>query len=151
MTVGQSQTCILFIDGAARNNPGPAGAGICLKCGESMLFCEGFYLGSLTNNQAEYRALLLGLAAAQDFLAKGSKIVIFSDSELLVRQILGIYKVKKPELIVLYERAKQLLEFFEYTIRHVRREENKQADLMANKGVDSKKVVPELLRQRVGV
>ncbi len=144
------ETCILYIDGAARNNPGPAGAGVCLRCGEKMLFCEGFYLGSLTNNEAEYQALLLGLAAAQDCVA-GAKLAVFSDSELLVRQITGIYKVKKPELKILHGRAMGLLSLFDYTIKHVRREENKLADLMANKGIDTKNSIPPSLRERAGL
>jgi len=142
---------ILSVDGASRKNPGPAGAGVCLNRGEESVFCEGFFLGVQTNNEAEYSALLLGLAAAQDFIKPGEKLLIISDSELLVRQVLGVYKVKKPELRVLYDRVMTFFPLYKSSIKHVLREKNACADALANKGIDSKNGIPTYLRERTGL
>lgn len=141
----------LFVDGASRNNPGPAGAGVCLHRGEESVFCEGFFLGSKTNNEAEYIALLLGLAVVQDFIKPGEKLIIISDSELLVRQLQGVYKVKKPELRVLYDQVMKLWKHYMPSIKHVLREKNTCADALANKGIDIKNEIPVYLRERTGL
>jgi ribonuclease HI len=93
------------------------------------------YLGQTTNNVAEYEALLLGLEA---LIAMGKKrIRVQSDSELLVRQLNGQYRVRDPKLQKLFGRAQSLLRHFDrYTIVHVRREANKLADKLANRGID---------------
>lgn len=125
----------LNIDGGARGNPGPAGAGVVLKDErERPRFEAGFYLGRATNNQAEYRALLLGLDAAGR--ANVDVIAIFSDSELLVKQITGEYRVKAAGLVPLLEQAQQKMLKFNWQIRHVRRENNKRADELANMAMD---------------
>ena len=139
----------LFVDGAARNNPGPAGAGICLCRDGVECTCEGYFLGRATNNEAEYQAMALGLILARRQLADGDRLEIFSDSELLVKQILGVYKVKKPELRVWHERIKKILLSFSYSIRHVVREKNMRADELANRGIDKKNMVPEEIQQEI--
>ena len=128
---------LLMVDGASRGNPGEAG------CGAAILNPEGEsvrelarYLGKATNNVAEYAALLMGLEEALKLGVK--KIRVQSDSELLVRQLNGIYRVKEPRLIELHQKAQALLRRFESSrIMHVRREENRIADRLANEGIDA--------------
>jgi ribonuclease HI len=127
---------LLMVDGAARGNPGEAGSGavICDENGAPVRELSR-YLGKTTNNVAEYEALLMGLEA---LLALGRKnIRVQSDSELMVRQLTGQYRVRDPKLKALHERALSLLRHFDrYTIVHVRREANKLADKLANRGID---------------
>jgi len=126
---------ILWTDGAARGNPGPAGAGVVLKTpsGE-LILTENEYLGETTNNVAEYRALLLGLERA---LERGiRRIEVRADSELLIKQLLGKYRVNSPHLRQLYQQARELLQRFESNkLVHVRREHNAEADYQANLGI----------------
>ncbi|MBA3954139.1 ribonuclease HI family protein [Candidatus Dependentiae bacterium] len=128
----------LFIDGAARNNPGPAGAGIYIIKNGVEFSKHGFFLGSKTNNQAEYLALLLGLLCLKTVMQPQDKLIIKSDSELLVRQLNGVYSIKNPELKRIATTIKELLSVLRYTLVHVRREENSVADCLANKGIDKK-------------
>lgn len=127
---------VLWTDGAARGNPGPAGAGAILKTpsGE-VLAAESLYLGHTTNNVAEYRALLLGLERA---LSCGvERVEVRADSELLIKQLRGEYRVRSDGLRPLYEEAKQLLGRFRSSkLTHVRREHNTEADRLANRGID---------------
>jgi ribonuclease HI len=126
-----------YIDGAARGNPGPAGAGVWIaprgEEGAEELFEA---LGRTTNNVAEYRALLIALARAEEVGA--DEVEIFSDSELLVRQVNGNYRVKadhlKPLVAEAVHRAKG---FRRFSIVHVRREQNRNADRLANLGADA--------------
>ncbi len=123
------------IDGAARGNPGPAGAGVLLSTGNGRKVRElSVYLGEATNNVAEHCALILAL---QEALKQGSrKVAVFSDSELLVRQVNGEYRVKDKQLQWLHVLIRQLIEAFShFEIRHVPREENRQADRLANRAV----------------
>ena len=127
----------LFIDGASKGNPGHAGIGIRIeedgKCRAE--HCE--YIGCTTNNVAEYRALIKGLEMAAEFRA--NRVTVFSDSELVVRQMNGAYKVKSGGLLPLYQTAhKQSRTFDGFQIRHVRREENREADRLANQGIATK-------------
>ena len=126
----------LFTDGAARGNPGPAGAGFVISDGNGHVVFEGSeYLGETTNNQAEYRALTHGLAKALEL--DFSNIDISMDSELIVKQVKGEYKVKNQGLKPLYKEVKELLnKFVEFNIKHIRRENNKEADRLANRAVD---------------
>jgi len=133
----------LCIDGAARNNPGPAGAGVYITHGEKVVLKKGFFLGNKTNNQAEYSALLLGLAYVREHLVDLGDVCIKSDSQLLVRQLLKEYRVKDPQLQILYRRAVELLEGMSYCVCHIPREENSIADSLANEGIDKKHSVPE--------
>jgi ribonuclease HI len=125
-----------MVDGAARGNPGDAGCGaVILDESGAVVKKLSCYLGKATNNVAEYEALLMGLKA---LIAMGKKrIRVQSDSELLVRQLNGQYRVRDPKLRMLFERARSLLRHFDlYTIVHVRREANKLADKLANHGID---------------
>lgn len=128
----------LFTDGAARGNPGPASIGAVLKSPSGENVAEiSEYLGETTNNQAEYRALLAGLRKALELAVK--KIDVFLDSELVVKQLHGQYKVKHPDLIPLFEEVKSLLRKFSVIqVSHVRREKNKEADKLANLALDSR-------------
>lgn len=133
----------LFIDGASRNNPGPAGAGLALFKGDEPVEMRGFYLGAKTNNQAEYFALLLGIFYLKKHVCEGDLVVIVSDSQLLVRQVQGAYQVKNAELKMLHGLAHKLLSGLTYNIVHVLREENKEADALANQGIDKNRKPPQ--------
>jgi ribonuclease HI len=127
---------ILWSDGAARGNPGPAGIGAILKSpnGE-VLATESRFLGHTTNNIAEYRALLLGVTRALELGIEN--LEIRADSELLIKQLRGEYRVKNEGLKPLYAEAKQLLSRFRAVkLTHVRRELNVEADRLANRGID---------------
>jgi ribonuclease HI len=135
--IAQAQTeWLLMVDGAARGNPGEAGAGAAILDENGAIVKEiSRYLGHATNNVAEYEALLMGLEA---LLALGKKrIKVQSDSQLLVRQLNGEYRVKDEKLKLLFQRASTLLsQFSTYRILHVPRELNKLADRLANRGID---------------
>jgi ribonuclease HI len=132
----QGKTLSLFTDGASRGNPGEAGAGVCILDEEGgELVAAGQYLGQCTNNEAEYRALLLGLARCKEFGRGRLKAQL--DSELIVKQIRGQYRVKHPNLIPLFREAMaRLSEFASYAVTHVRREKNSRADELANRAID---------------
>jgi ribonuclease HI len=119
----------LYCDGASRGNPGDAGIG-CLLFIDNQRIELSEYIGKTTNNVAEYTALIRGLEEALKHKAK--YIEVFSDSELLVFQISGIYKVRNSKLIPLYEKVRELLnKFNHYKIYNVYREENSIADKLA--------------------
>jgi len=128
----------IYTDGASRGNPGEAGAGVIIynERGELVKKVKK-YLGTTTNNVAEYRALILAL---QEALAlQGEVIHLFSDSELIVRQINGIYKVKDSKMKVLATEARELLSrFMHYTISAIERGKNKEADTLANMAIDER-------------
>ncbi len=139
----------VYIDGASRGNPGEAGIGILIKTekGETLFSAAG-YSGKLTNNQAEYNALIAALTKINktpSLLSTGGPknaglITIHSDSELIVKQLNGQYKVKEPELKKLNNRVKELIQAIPSKIefKHIRREQNREADRLANTGIDSK-------------
>ncbi|MFZ5448092.1 MAG: ribonuclease HI family protein [Thermodesulfobacteriota bacterium] len=128
----------LYCDGASRGNPGQAGAGVVLIDALGDIRVQhGEYLGQATNNVAEYQALILGLKMARNLGVK--KLQAFADSELLVRQLKGVYRVKAPHLQPLYEAAQQALKEFEtFEISHVPRNLNHLADRLANAAIDQK-------------
>src|SRR5438445_696140 len=127
----------LHIDGASRGNPGPAAFAFVITRPGLPPVEEAQTLGSVTNNVAEYTALVRGLEAAADLGLK--RLAVFSDSELLVKQMNGEYRVKHPDLLPLYEDARELVkEFDSVAISHVRREHNKRADALCNEALDSK-------------
>lgn len=125
-----------YIDGAARGNPGPAGAGVYIEAVDGRPAEELFEaLGRATNNVAEYRALLLALARAGEMRA--DTVEILSDSLLLVQQINGIFKVKAAHLVPLVSDAvRRAKGFRRFSIRHIPREKNRLADRLANLGAD---------------
>jgi ribonuclease HI len=128
----------LYTDGASRGNPGEAGAGAVILDGQGEeLAARSFYLGKCSNNVAEYKALIFGLQAALELGCR--QLEIFLDSQLIVRQVQGQYKVKNAGLKPLFAQVKQLLaKLNSFTISHVPRNENKRADELANRGIDDK-------------
>lgn len=134
---------MLFIDGASRKNPGIAGAGVYLLKDDMPTFKKGFFLGYKTNNQAEYLALLLGIFYAKEHFSKADALYVMSDSELLIKQMKGEYRVKNEPLKQLFDLAHHLLKGTAYTLCHVRRENNTEADALANVGIDKRGKVPD--------
>ena len=127
---------IIYSDGGARGNPGPAGIGAVLYDEHKNLLAEiSSYLGVATNNQAEYKALIAALKKAKDLGAK--EIDCFLDSELVVKQLKREYKVKNAELAPLFLEIHNLsLSFQKINYSHIRRELNKEADRLANEAMD---------------
>ncbi|MHA1912288.1 MAG: ribonuclease HI family protein [Candidatus Kariarchaeaceae archaeon] len=133
-----TEKIILFFDGASRGNPGESGAGWLIIKGKEKV--EGAdYLGKKTNNQAEYTALIRGLEEAVK--RKWTKeISIKGDSELIMKQLKGEYQVKSERIKPLYKKVVKLLQKFDkWECKHVKREKNKKADRLANKGIDERK------------
>jgi ribonuclease HI len=130
---------IAHIDGASRGNPGPAAYGVVLESGEgTRLTTLSNTIGRTTNNVAEYHGLLAALQYALEH--KVRRLKVLSDSELMARQIQGAYKVKSPDLKPLYERARSAIARLEsFSIEHVRREHNREADKLANLALDGAK------------
>jgi len=127
----------LYTDGGARGNPGPAGIGVVLLTASGDVVEElADSIGTATNNVAEYQALLAGLELALD---RGiERLDVFLDSELVVRQVNGQYKVKDAGLKPLHAQACQLLSrFHEVDVKHVRREQNAEADRLVNEAIDA--------------
>jgi ribonuclease HI len=124
------------VDGGARGNPGPAAIGVVLRDGDGEVLEErGERIGRATNNVAEYRALLRGIELAAAHGA--TELELIGDSELVVRQVEGRYKVKDATMRELHSEVKRALEGFEsWTIRHVRRESNAEADRLVNEVLD---------------
>lgn len=133
---------IIYTDGGARGNPGPAGAGAVVLDEKGKVLREiSDYLGVATNNVAEYEALIRALSALREMfgteIAK-MEVQINMDSELIVRQMQGIYKVKAPELKPRYVQVKTLLAAMPKTsFTHIPREKNKKADALVNKAIDA--------------
>ena len=127
---------VLHTDGASRGNPGHAAAGIVLADGQgTVLVRDAAYLGVLTNNQAEYRALILGLHAAARY--NPASVRVYMDSELVVRQMRGEYRVKHELLLPLYEQACAAARALPHvTFANVPRSENAEADALANAALD---------------
>jgi len=121
----------IFIDGSSRGNPGRAGCGVVIRDGTgTTLLEEGFDLGEMTNNAAEYNALIIALEEA--LLLRADRVKVYTDSELLVRQVNGQYRVKNPRLKVLHQRVMRLADGFEgFSVQHVPRQENTLADRLA--------------------
>jgi len=132
---------IVHTDGGARGNPGPAGIGFVIAQGDTTLKEQGAYIGERTNNFAEYEALIEALREVQE-LFKGAlgdiEVEVRMDSELVVRQIEGRYKVKEPTLKEKFAEVQKLLAHIpHYAFVHVRREFNKRADELVNEAIDA--------------
>lgn len=128
---------VISCDGASRHNPGPAGIGAQITSADGAVIAEiSEGIGVTTNNVAEYGAAIAGMEAA---LALGAtRITLRSDSQLMIKQLLGAYRVKHPNLKPLHAQAGALLDRFEEaTLQHVPREQNTEADRLANLGVDA--------------
>ena len=128
----------LFTDGGSRGNPGPAGAGFVIKDKQGRtILARGVFLGEATNNIAEYAAVKAGLAAAKELSAQS--IRLFADSQLLVRQLNGQYKVKSDTLRPYYTDCMTLLASFRsWQATHIYREQNTEADKLANQAMDKR-------------
>lgn len=136
MSEQSKKVLIINTDGGSRSNPGPAGIGLVIKneAGE-LIYEHGSYIGIATNNVAEYSALVKALEEAKNL--GGTDVKIQMDSELIVKQMLGVYKIKEPTLQTLATKVLSLLKHFNsYSFVHVRREFNKEADAMVNKALD---------------
>jgi ribonuclease HI len=127
---------VVNVDGGARGNPGPAAIGAVVRDAAGEVLEErGERIGTATNNVAEYRALLLGIERAAQLGA--SELELIGDSELIVRQVKGEYKVKDARMRELHTEVKRALRPFErWSIRHVRREHNAEADRLVNAALD---------------
>jgi len=136
----------LFADGGSRGNPGPAASGAVLYAEDGSTLAEvGEYLGVATNNVAEWQALLIGLRRARELGV--DTIAVRMDSELVVRQVTGVYRVKHEALIPIAGKVKTLLrEFRSSDIRHVPRKQNAAADAVVNQVLDE-----EAARRRAGM
>lgn len=129
---------VIYTDGGARGNPGPAALGVVVGDKE---YSE--YLGEMTNNKAEYLALVFALKKAKALLggkkAGEAEIEVRMDSELIVRQLNGIYKIKEPDLQPLFIEVWNLrLDFKKVTFHHIPREQNKRADRLVNQALDER-------------
>ena len=134
---------VIFIDGASRGNPGPAGLGVVIKDENKKTIKEFYkYIGNATNNIAEYNALVYGL---QEALIIGAEEVILNlDSELVAQQLKGEFRVKDPRIKSLFDQAVHLINAFKkFDVIHINREKNKEADKLANKAIN----LSELKRQ----
>lgn len=127
---------VIYADGASRGNPGPAAIGVTIKDKRGKLIaCISQRIGRTTNNQAEYRAIIAALEEATRLGAK--QVEIKTDSELVVKQINGDYRVKKATLKPLYQQVKQLQGLLQcFTITHIPRQQNIEADKLANKALN---------------
>ncbi len=138
----ETELAVMYCDGASSGNPGKSGIGVVINVASNnsqqpekkKKYRISEYIGTATNNVAEYSALIKGLEKAKSLGLK--KIKVYLDSELLVRQINGIYKVKNKNLMKLWIKANSILKAFdEYEVIHVRRELNKEADALATEAV----------------
>ena len=128
---------VLYVDGGARGNPGPAGVGAVLEddTGNELARANA-YIGEATNNVAEYRALLLGHERARELGVRDLEIV--NDSQLVARQLTGEYRVKNEDLKLLHDQARRALRQFEHwSVRSVPREKNEVADALVNEAIDA--------------
>jgi len=130
----------IHTDGASRGNPGPAAYAFVIRLPDGEMIEEAECLGQMTNNQAEYTALVRALERALGLGAE-NHLAIHSDSELMVKQMRGEYRVKNEELRGLYDQARELADHFRgrVTFRHVRRGENGRADALCNEALDGKR------------
>ena len=142
------KTLRLYTDGAARGNPGPAGLGVVIEDDQGLRLrglCR--FIGTATNNVAEYLAVIEGLTAVSEW--KPDRVELFLDSKLVVEQLKGNYRVKNAALAPLHARASKLLRALpEVEIRHVERVKNKGADALANRAIDEWKGAPAAQQTR---
>lgn len=133
--MSETKNLIIYTDGGARGNPGPAGIGIviCSTGGKCKKFSQ--YIGKTTNNQAEYRALIFALEKAKKL--NPQKITCYLDSELVCRQLNGFYKIKNKALKPLFQKVEALAsQFQDVNFLSIPREKNRQADKLVNKAID---------------
>lgn len=127
---------IVYTDGGSRGNPGPGGAGAVIYRDGVELEGASLFLGDVTNNIAEYEAIILGVSLAKKYAEPGEAIHMRLDSELATKQLKGEYKIKQEHLKELAARVKEEVRGLSVTFTHVRREQNKRADELANIAMD---------------
>ncbi len=128
----------IYTDGASKGNPGESGIGVVLKIDEQIVGDIKKYIGEATNNVAEYNAVIVGLKEAKRL--KFKRIRLLSDSELLIKQLTGEYKIKSEKLQRLFNEIKKISKYFaQVDINKISRDENKQADKLANQAVKQNK------------
>jgi ribonuclease HI len=135
--------CTMYFDGCSKNNPGEAGIGVVVyNSNQEEIIIISQYIGIKTNNEAEYIALIEGL---KSLVIRGIKTVtIFGDSQLVIKQVTGEYKVKSDNLLLLYKQVKDLIRNFDYIeFNHILRNKNKIADNLANSSI-LQKIIPEI-------
>ncbi len=126
----------VYTDGGSRGNPGPSGCGVYIVTPDKTPLSFFYFIGTATNNIAEYKACVFALQKLNQLGAK--RVTVFADSELMIKQITGIYRVKNEGLIPLYREILQLMRSFEFIqFKHVKRELNKEADKLANHAMDT--------------
>jgi len=142
---GQPHGCTIYTDGGARGNPGPAAAaGVILDASGAVLAEVTDYLGETTNNVAEYKALIITLQRALELGC--TRVAVKMDSELVVKQIAGLYRVKDAKMVPLHGEVRRLLGRFEsQSVEHVSRSSNKHADKLVNAVLDARE---QTLRER---
>lgn len=141
--MAEQKALTLHFDGGSRGNPGPAGCGVVLSADEVDVVTLGKYVGHATNNVAEYSGLIAGMEAALDLGC--THLLVIGDSELVIKQMKGQYKVRNAGLKPLWEEAQTLAgKFAAVKYDHARRENNKTADKLANLAMDRKRDVDEL-------
>ncbi|MBI4982072.1 MAG: ribonuclease HI family protein [Candidatus Omnitrophica bacterium] len=124
----------IYIDGASKGNPGPSGVGVVICHNGEIVKKISNYIGEATNNVAEYTALIHALQ--ESLILRARKIKVYTDSELLYRQLKKVYRVKNENIQILYKQVEHLLTGFElFSINHVPRENNKEADKLATLAV----------------
>jgi ribonuclease H / adenosylcobalamin/alpha-ribazole phosphatase len=134
----EGRQLVLRTDGASRGNPGHAAAGVVVEADDGTVLATGkHYLGVMTNNQAEYRALILGLKAVARYMP--AAVRVYMDSELIVSQMTGRYRVKNEQLLPLYAEARSLAtRLGQVTFTHVPRGNNALADRLANEALNER-------------
>jgi len=135
--MNKTSSWIVYTDGASRGNPGLAGVGAMLLSPGGKVIELKKFLGKQTNNFAEYQAMLLALEELQK--QKARHVIVRADSELMIKQMRGEYRVKNENIKPLYQKAIGFLkEFSSVSFEHVRREQNKEADRLANQAIDER-------------
>jgi ribonuclease HI len=149
LSAGEGLRLAIYIDGASKGNPGEAGAGVWIADEEGKkLAAFGRYLGNKTNNEAEYWALLLGIREAKRL--GGVSIRVYTDSELIQRQVKGIYRVKDWKLKALHKRVLQEVKgFSSFEIESIPREQNREADRLANQAIQ-RRIASKKVRKQEG-
>jgi len=142
MTAVAGRIGVLRFDGGSRGNPGPAASGFVIEVDGQVVLEEGHFLGRATNNEAEYDGLIRGMMRARDLHV--DKLTVCGDSQLILLQVMGRYKVKAKNLKELSKKAKELAgEFAALDFKFVPREKNKEADKILNKALNEKRDVME--------
>jgi ribonuclease HI len=133
----------LYTDGASKGNPGPSGVGFALFKNDEEFLGKGFFIGEKkTNNEAEYAALLTGIYFLKKYINPDDKVLIIADSEILIKQMKGEYKVKKETLRRFNTMAHAELAPYNVQFKHILREHNSRADAFANEGVKTRETLP---------